>query len=279
MSSVTGRINSITQPIGGYINPSAFEVINLKDGKTLNSHENIHATYIGLTVDYLTRFCMGTNLIESFKISLHGTLIAEKFGKIPYAKENAQKYLSEIKGLDDLSIVSACKLTSFDIWYRHPRAALTALTHNDINPDPSTIQNIRTLTERSIAFWKDNGPLIGDGFDFYPVIKDKDIYKKMMETKSGSYGGYTSVVNTGDGDFLTEDTLWDLKVLKSEPKPEHTLQLLMYWIMGKHSGQNIYKNISKIGIYNPRLNKRYTLDMNKVSENTIKAVEKDVICY
>ena len=49
--------------------------------------------------------------------------------------------------------------------------------------------------------------------------------------------------------------------------------------MGQHSGQEIYKNIIKIGIFNPRLNTVFLHDINDIPESVIKAVEKDVICY
>lgn len=279
MSSVTNRISAVTQPRGGFINPSEFDVVNLNDGKILNSYENVHGSYIGLTVDYLTRYCLTKNAIEAFKISIYGACRAELLGGVSGAEDNARDLVFEICGLDDDSIINACKLTAYDVWYRSLLTARTANTCDDINPDEATIHNIRVLTERSIAFWENNGPIIKDGFDFKPVTEDENKYKEMIKNKKGTYGGYTSVVNTGDGDFLTKDTLWDFKVLRSEPTSKHTLQLLMYWIMGKHSGQEIYKTISKIGIYNPRLNKIYTLDMNKVPENIIKTVEKEVICY
>ena len=53
----------------------------------------------------------------------------------------------------------------------------------------------------------------------------------------------------------------------------------MYWIMGQHSGQEIYKNIEKIGIFNPRLNFVYTLEIADISSETIEEIEKNVICY
>ena len=49
--------------------------------------------------------------------------------------------------------------------------------------------------------------------------------------------------------------------------------------MGQHSGQDVFKGITKLGIFNPRLNTVYLLDMFKVSADTIKTVEKEVICY
>ena len=101
----------------------------------------------------------------------------------------------------------------------------------------------------------------------------------MIKIKKGSYGGYTAIVSSGDGDFLTNDTLWDFKVAKTKPNNKHTLQLLMYWIMGQHSGQEKYKNIKRLGIFNPRLNTVYLLNVKDIPENVIKTVEKEVIGY
>lgn len=78
---------------------------------------------------------------------------------------------------------------------------------------------------------------------------------------------------------MTTDTLWDFKVSKSAPTSKHTLQLLMYWFMGQHSGQEVFKNISKLGIFNPRLNKVYIYDTTNISKDIIDIVEKEVICY
>ena len=65
MSSVTQRIKKIKQPRGGYIKPSQFKLQKIDDGKILNEQENIHASVIGMAVDYLTRFIMGTDIISS----------------------------------------------------------------------------------------------------------------------------------------------------------------------------------------------------------------------
>ena len=70
MSSVTQRIREITQPRGGYINPSDFDVRELEDGRKLNEEENVHASITRMVVDYMTRFMMGAEVNESFLIEI-----------------------------------------------------------------------------------------------------------------------------------------------------------------------------------------------------------------
>lgn len=278
MPSVTNRIKEVKQPRGGYIKPSQFEVIDMNDGITLNIEENIHANLVGMAVDYLTRFNMGADLEQAFKISLMGVKCA-KFLGIKNAEKIAATLTVNIKCLDDNSVINACKLVSFDVWYRNPMAAVVSKSFNEINPDKATIENIQTMVKRSITFFEKYGPVVEDGFTFEPIIKDSEAYNKMIKTGKGTYGGYTPTVDSGDGDFLTADTLWDFKVSTSKPTSKHTLQLLMYWIMGLHSGQEIYKDITKLGLFNPRLNEVYLLNVDTIPDIVIKEVEREVIGY
>ena len=260
MSSVTQRIKEIKQPRGGYIKPSQFKLQKIDDEKILNEQENVHASVIGIAVDYLTRFVMGADVLEAFKISYMGARVAESMSKQKSALKTAQKLLVGIKGLDNNSVINACKMVTYDVWYRNPMGAMLAKGVEETNPDLETIENIQIMVERSVKFWEEFGPIIQDGFTFEP-------------------NGYTDTVNTGDGDYLTVDTLWDFKVSKSKPTNKHTLQLLMYWIMGQHSGQKIYKNITRLGMFNPRLNFVYTLDLADIAPEIIEEIERDVIGY
>jgi excisionase family DNA binding protein len=53
----------------------------------------------------------------------------------------------------------------------------------------------------------------------------------------------------------------------------------MYYIMGMHSIHDYLKAIKNLGFFNPRLNTAYLCPVSLISENVIREVESDVICY
>ncbi len=249
--SVTRRVSQVVQPRGGYINPRSMRVVCLGDGMdALNPVENLQAALVGMSVDYLTRFMSGLPVRRAFHISQLG---AEIVGKTEYF----EKKLNEIRGLDDASISAAVKLVGFDSAFR--AGALAYRPVEDINPDAKTIENIRTMVMRSLAFFDVYGPVVLEGFTLE--------------------GGYTKRVAAGDGDFLTKDALWDFKVSRNPVKKEQTLQLLMYWRMGLHSVHPEFKGINKLGIYNPRRNEVSSIEVAAIPEDVIASVERDVIGY
>ncbi|MBR1763406.1 MAG: hypothetical protein IJ731_08610 [Eubacterium sp.] len=259
MLSVTMVAGKEKQPRGGYVRPRDFSVIQLQDDIELFETENVSPIIIGLAVDYLTRVAMGSPKEKAFGISIEGANRAEQAGNENSA-EKANDLLKRINGLDDESITAACKIATFDVWLRNPFGAALAKGEEETNPDSQTISNIRTMVKRSVKFFEEYGPITQDGFTFKP-------------------NGYSMKVSSGDGDFLTKDTMWDFKVSKNPIKSKHTLQLLMYWIMGQHSGNEIFKGITKIGFFNPRQNKIMLLDVNQIDKSIIEYVENEIIEY
>ena len=264
MAPVTQRIRMIKSP-ARFIKPTSLSACQLKASEELYpmEQENISPAYMGLVVDYLTRFSLSGDKQEAFSISIKGATIVDTARKTPgtVSREMANKLLSSINGLDDDSISAAYKLVTFDNWVRNPSLALKYFI-DDFSKDPNdiTTKNIRIMVERCLAFFKKYGPIRKMNFTFEP-------------------NGYTETVSSGDGDYLTKDTLWDLKVSKHKPQGTDTLQLLMYWVMGQHSGQDIFKGITNVGIYNPRLNTVFTYNVSKLPSSIIKEVEDNVICY
>ena len=278
MASVTARIKQIKQPYGGFLKPSSFEVIKYEDSLLLNPSENIHGSVVGMVVDYLTRMQLGAKATEAFSVSLEGASYAELLGK-KGSIIIAKGFLKEIKGIDNNSVFYACKLVTFDVWKRNAISALLAKGHEYINPDQKTIENIQILVKRSLQFFDKYGPIVKEGFTFEPPKATAEDYMNLRLGIANSFGGYTSVIDSGDGDFLTKDTLWDFKVSRSKPNNKNTLQLLIYWRMGLHSGQKIYNTISKLGLFNPRANTVYLIETSKIPKDTIEKVEKEVIGY
>jgi hypothetical protein len=247
MYSVSQRVKMIKQPKNGYLDPLDMECVELEHGE-LHVSENLPGYIVGLVVDYLSRYCFNHDVDKAFEISLLGAKVANK-------EKEAKQLLNDInEELDDKCIKSACELVIYDSYLRGNVNGV-----DNIIPNDETINNIRIMVKRSIKFFDNYGPISKDGFTF------KD--------------GYTKIISSGDGDFLTHDTLWDFKVLRNEPNTSHTLQLLIYYFMGKNSNDRIFDGIENVGIFNPRLNKVYTYNVNNLDKNIKNEILTKVIGY
>lgn len=251
MMTVSQRAKFVKQPRGGYIKRTEFNEIPLGLGEEeLDENSNIHPILIGLSVDYLMRFMLTKKLKDAFFVSWVGANEIKK-------EKLAESLMKEITGLDNKSITNAIKLTGFDVVVRYGKQGYVPI--NRIKPNEASIKNVRIMVNRTINFSNIYGPITSFGFDFT--------------------NAYTRTVIAGDGDFLTEDTLWDLKVLKNYFNKNHSLQILMYWRMGLRSNYKIFKKIKYLGIYNPRKNMVYRYNLKNLSDDIINIVDKEVIGY
>ncbi|MBR2836195.1 MAG: hypothetical protein IKE43_10890 [Coriobacteriales bacterium] len=256
MASVTQRIKEIKQPRGGYLNLKMFTKTVLGPGEEELKQTDFQSGLTGLAVDYLTRFMLGTPVKTAFRISILGAERLSWDNNINTA-DTVSLLLKNIKGLDDNSIISACKMCGYDTCLRAGIGTYKPI--EEIEPDDGAIENIRIMVNRSLAFFEQYGPVTC----VCPVF----------------HGGYAKLVDSGDGDYLTKDTIWDMKVSKKPPKSSDRLQILMYYILGKHSFRIEFDTVYKIGIYNARLNTVYLLDVNDIDRAVIHEVEYDVIGY
>lgn len=257
--SVTRRVSQAKQPRGGYVNPRSMNVRVLGEGmEALEPVENVRPDLVGLAVDYLTRCVTGSPAEEAFAISLKGAALHDAaMGRAGVTEAAALALVGKIGGLDDASVVAALKLCGCDAGFRGGVEYVTPAS--EINPDAATVDNVRAMVKRSLAFFEEFGPVTVNGFTFE--------------------GGYTRQVASGDGDFLTADALWDFKVSKNGPTKNHTLQLLMYWRMGLHSIHPEFGAVRRLGTYNPRRNEVNTIDTALIPADVIEVVERDVIGY
>lgn len=250
--SVTQRIKQIKQPRGGYVRPKDFDIKVLDGGTIDDLHpvENVAPGLVGTAVDYMTRFLMGSDVSNAFCISFFGARNVDQEGL-------CEELMACVTGLDDNSIIAALRLVGFDVAFRADPWLYQPVEL--INPDKHTIENVRIMINRSLNFFNLYGPVLLSGLDFE--------------------GGYTDTVVAGDGDFLTNDTLWDFKVSKQKLTTKQTLQLCMYWRMGLRSVHAEYLLVKYLGVFNPRMNVVYRLDVGSIPDSILHSVDTDVIGY
>jgi hypothetical protein len=257
MSSVTQRIKAIKQPRGGYINPRTLTVTEMNGTPLHNIKENVTPGIVGTVVDYMTRIIIGTPIKKAFGVSFCG---ANLIHRVP----EATKFAAQIRGIDDASITWACRLANFDAVYRAgcglPGYLYPLPEPETINPDANTCDNIRIMVQHALEFFKEYGPVTADGITFT--------------------GGYTPTVDSGDGDFMTADTVWDFKTNKTKPTKAHTLQICMYWLMGLHSDHaKQYEVVTRLGLFNPRLSEVFTIDVANLNHVMLHEIEVEIIGY
>lgn len=257
MFSVTQRIKTATQPHGGYVPSELFDVYQYDDGFDVEPVEATWSSMQGLAVDYLTRYHLSKDVKSAFDISVKGAQLLDEAYDSTDAYQTAMSLLSKIKGLDDESIIAACRLTGYDTVIRAGIDTYSDVL--DITPTDVLISNIRIMVKRCLIFFHNVGPVIKDEFTFE--------------------GGYTDLVSTGDGDYLTKDMLIDLKVSKKNFSSDWSLQLLMYYLMGIHSVHSEFQSVKVLCIFNPYKNESRAIVIDNISDEIKYKVSADVIGY
>lgn len=287
MASVTQRITQynreVGQPRGGLISPKLFTVTQSDDdhGALPGKDENLHASIVGMAVEYLTRLAHTQLAIEDapqilgrvFRPSLLGARKISEQTEHTSTLDDARTALKEVSWggfpkINETAVRVACQLATYDVAL-HAGAGFYNPESTKLVPDAQTASHILTMIDRANRFFAEHGPITSDGFLF--VGGD--------EYLAGGRGGYTDLVDSGDGDFLTKGTLWDFKVSASKPNKDHTLQVLMYFLMSKESGLEEFADLTHVGIFNPQLNLSYRLDFDDVPAEVIETVRRDVIGY
>lgn len=249
MYSVTQRIKQIKQPYGGYINKKLFNVNYLNGDELDIKQENISPSTVGLVVDYLTRLHFEKDIFKVFDISLRGFNLNNVIERDIYNQLIDLLVSVKLHTIrSDELIKVACLVAPYDAIYR---AGIPANQIASKMPNEATIRHIRIMVNRTIKLFENS---------------------KQLFTNITFSEGYTDVISTGDGDFATEDTIYDLKVSKQGLNSKQTLQIYLYYLLAKRSCQNKYKNINKIAIYNPRLDVEYICNVKDISED----IEQDV---
>ena len=255
MPSVTQIVGTAHQPRKGYLPLSKFDMIQYEDSRVVSGNYNVHPSLVGLAVDYGTRLMQGTAPREVFSVALAGASLVGATNQAEELISDLSENFSVGAGISPQGIVDICKLSGFDSAFRAGFRAYKPVS--EIKPDDQTVSDIQTLIERTLEFFSENGPVISSGFTFS--------------------GGYSDSIESGDADYLTPDTIWDLKVRKAQPNKNSTLQVLLYYLLSLHSEQEEFKGVTKVGIYNPYLQCAWVVDVLSLEESMLKEVEENVL--
>lgn len=248
---VAVRARMVVQPAGGFLPLSLFDRVALGDPCGLRPARGFPPALEGLAVDYLVRAASGVPVRDAFRVPLLGARLVRE-------SDRAERLAGMVRGFDDRSVGAALLLCAYDAAsrrgperWRRPRLAW---------PSEAVVWNVRRMVARARAFLDVYGPVVWEGFSFD--------------------GAYTELVTSGSGDYLTGDGLWDMKVSRYAPNPVYTLQILMYWRMGLRSVHHErYAPVRRLGLFNPRLDEAWMVDMDRIPDEVREVVDRDVIGY
>lgn len=261
------------QPHGGFIPPKDMTVEPLDD-EVSNNYEylvemsckmgSLRPQSLGLVFDYLLRTEMaliaGENasdaILNTFKVSFMGASLANKMDD---ARKLALKLfdLYQKKKRDRKKIAQvASELVVYDAVFRA----------GYYNPDAEK-------------------PKVNDGdknaLDLMLGATECYLLEKEQLTSLGF--GFTAIgaenVAPSDGDLLTKDSVIDIKCSVNEPTSKHTLQLLLYYILGLHEQPDAFKPLKYVKILNPRLGRIYSYEIAKVDVESLKHIESEIMGY
>lgn len=248
MFTVTQLANKTKQPYGGYIRVRDLIKDIKEDYIVLYEDENVSPIVMGIAVDYLVRFLLTGDKEKTFYPARMG---ASNVGET----KMFNKLLKSVKKLDSKTIITVIKLSGFDVAFRAGPGFYVPV--KTIKPNKDAVNNLRVMVERVLSVVEDHPPLISTDVVFPTPISNNII--------------------TGDIDLITGDTLWDIKTSIKPPTSKHTLQLALYYFIGKKLSLEEFDNVRYIGIINPRLNIVYRYDMFKIKEEYEKTIKENLI--
>lgn len=257
-----------------YLPASLFEDIILNDGVKLDDKEDSKkGSSIGTTIDYLCRY-----LHTKDKNIVWQSVLEQGERSIKFKNQNQNNHfadnniemLSKVEVLLELvnnltyeSVQAAFKLTMF------MNASKTISQYSfDLNIDEDYLtteetNNIIIMTKRVLLLWNKFGT-------------PKEIGYMFKESIDGAAVGGVEL------DFYTDDTLWDIKTIRGNPKSKknYRTQIINYYLVGLHSEKrDDFKNIKYLAFFNPRTNVINRVLISDIPIKNIHLYEDNFIHY
>lgn len=267
------------QPRGGYINPKdmleeriAQDLPADYEKKVADGYEKatLSPHIIGLVVDYLSRleyfriydlqndvdWGVEKSIRAAFRISLLGARLAGKTDEAERLVERlVDGYKTDKKEYKKIT-QAASELVTFDTMVRLGKYFEDAEKPKITDADAKLVKEMVRATT------------------YYLWCKQSDSCPDVRYHARGAKN-----VLPSDADWLTDDSLIDLKCTKDGPKSTETFQLILYYILGKHELPASFADIKYLKLLNPRLCKVYSYEIDKLNKDDLKHIEKDIMGY
>ena len=217
---------------GDHMSLMTFQVVSLGEGaNALNPDENVNSDLIDLTVLCMADFMSGTPAKTVFANSL--PMARRVDGEGALESKTRDLIMTGIRGLDDQSIINAVKLSGLIIDPENYQPI------EEINPDEATIQNVRTMVERSLRFFEeyDAKSPIPDGLWDFDVSKTHPSIERV---------------------FLLH-VYWRMGLCSPHA----------WW----------FRNVNRLGIYNPRLNEVRLINVDDIPKDVIAEIDQNMSRY
>lgn len=274
MSSVSELVEKIEQPAFGILPVSKFERTELKqDSYVVAKKNSIPAVHLGLIVDYCVKYILGVKLSDILHVEYAGYAEHIRVSAVKYFNSLSEQSLTQIYIEDERKKICLSDFVSqvenAETFEDFVTNMLYVVQYGDF------IRNIRYAYNRigEVFTTKISESDLRDILIFFMRTKGWiSTFDKAIPMYKFKPYGYNNTVTSGEGDFCTKHTLWDLKVSNGEPTSKDTLQLLIYYIMAKRSGNRMYKDVNSIGVYNPKLDTTWLCKIDDIDKSIIKHV-------
>lgn len=264
MTSVTQKIAKTKQPKGGYFPINTFKETSI--GEPCNDF-GVFSLAVGKAVDSLVRFNLGEKKHKAFKWA-RKTMLERPMTK---EKEEMLKAYEKLTiEVNKESVESAILIHFFDTSIQYKKRIDGFILPEDIvrETERMILDTINYLGEEEE---------INYGFLFPRSLFTENIFNDSRTSPSFFENLKARDISYGEIDFMTETELIDLKLINKKPTKNHTLQIITYYIMGINEYPERFSLINTLCIYNPKLNKKYTLNVSEISDELKSVIEKEVI--
>ena len=273
------RAFPIGEPLNGDILMQiSFERKHYSDNCKLQYPENIPGLDIELIVKALTQIQLGVSLptvvdrfFPSWGLLWLRSMPAEDGD--PLGDYDVKKNLQDVVCGKSSLLEFLCDMASITQHDTHCDDGAYGCCK--FTPNDATANNIAVLTARTVAHFENEGGLAFQEYERQfdsKYIKECNKQHKIMKAKEGNL---IKLDMLEKATFFTKDTVWMVRTVR-RPLDYGYMAAFENWVLGQHFQADMYKDITKVGVFYPCTNTAETFRVSKIPQKLIEMIERAV---